>query len=111
MINYKNTTENLLIVIFGVLVGGAVAYFAATQANKQTILALRPVIEEAIRKETTSITNTFKTEIKKLKARKGAAVNVSVDPVLDNEANTSIKKDSLSKKRGFFSRIFKKETP
>lgn len=104
--NFKNLAENLIIFIIAVFVGGVVGYVASTQANKQTIKLLRPAIEDAIKKETTSITNEFKTEIKKLKSRGGGTVKLEIDPVLKSEIEQ--KKDSVKpkKKKGFFKRIF-----
>ncbi|WP_233860998.1 hypothetical protein [Tenacibaculum piscium] len=104
--NFKNLAENLIIVIVSALIGGSIGYVASTSANKQTIELLRPSIEEAIRKETTSITNEFKTEIKKLKNKGTGNVVLEIEPVL----KTAIKQKSDSikpiKKKGFFKRIF-----
>ncbi len=104
--NFKNLAENLIIVIIAALIGGVIGYVASTKANKQTIELLRPTIEEAIRKETTSITNEFKTEIKKLKNRGSGNIRLEIEPVLENEIKQ--KKDSIKpkKKKGFFNRIF-----
>lgn len=81
--NFKNLSENLIIVIVSTIVGGGIGYFASTASNKQTIELLTPTIAEAIRKETTSINNKFETEIKKLKNRKGI-VELDIKPILEN---------------------------
>jgi hypothetical protein len=104
--NFKNLAENLIIVILSALVGGYIGYTASTASNKQTIELLRPTIEEAIRKETTSISNEFKTEIKKLKNRKGE-VMLDIDPELNNEIEQT--NDTLAQRPGFFTRLFKKK--
>lgn len=112
--NFKNLAENLIIVIVAAFVGGTIGYYASTNANKQTVELLRPTIEEAIRKETNQISNTFKTEIKKLKTKNGQS-QIEIKPVLENEIDQdTIVEDSLSlatpeKKKGFFNRLFGKK--
>lgn len=102
--DFKNLAENLIIVLISALVGGGIGYMASTQANKQTIELLRPTIEEAIRKETTSITNEFKTEIKKLKTRNGET-SIDIEPNFDNTIKQST--DSIKpKKKGLLKRLF-----
>ncbi len=93
--NFKNLSENLKIVIVATSVGAVLGYLASTQANKQAIELLRPTIEQAIRKETTSITNEFKTEIKKLKNKKGV-LDFNVKPILESAIEQN--KDSVRKK-------------
>lgn len=109
--NFKNLAENLIIVIVAVSIGGFVGYTASINSNKQTIELLRPTIEEAIRKETTNITNEFKTEIKKLKSRGNGTTILEIKPKLDNEIE--VNKTSLDsiktkpkKKRKKFLGIF-----
>jgi len=105
--DFKNLAENLIIVLISAVIGGGIGYIASTKANKQTIELLRPTIEEAIRKETTSITNEFKTEIKKLKTRNGETV-IDTKPIIENRIKQT--KDSLpnqtTQKKGFFKRLF-----
>ncbi len=78
--NFKNVTENLIITIVVALVSGTIGYWASVASNTITIELLRPTIEEAIRKETTTISNEFKTEIKKLKAKQDANVIIETTP-------------------------------
>lgn len=112
--NFKNLTENLIIVIASAAIGGYIGYRASTQSNKQTIELLRPTIEEAIKKETTSISNEFKTEIKKLKNRKGE-VTLDVKPIIENQIEQNgdsiprAQKTHTKKKDGFFKRLFGKK--
>lgn len=104
--DFKNLSENLIILLISALVGGGIGYMASTQANKQTIELLRPTIEEAIRRETTSITNEFKTEIKKLKTRNGVTT-LDIEPNFDNTIEQST--DSIqpkTKKKGLIKRLF-----
>ena len=110
IMNWKNTAENLLIALIGILFGAALTYVIITQTNKNMVAQLRPVIEQAIAKETTSIKNEFATEIKKLKAKKGSTVELQIDPTLDNKAQTNIKKDSMPEKTNFLKRWFGKKT-
>lgn len=98
--DFKNLSENLIIVLFSTLLGAGIGYFASTYSNKQTIQLLKPTIEEAIKKETTSIFNEYKTEIGKVKTNKGV---IKIDPTatLKNEVAISKPKDTIktTKKR------------
>ena len=108
--NWKNVAENLGIALIGVLFGSVLTYFTITQANKALTAQLRPVIEQAIAKETTAITNEFKTEIKKLKAKGASTIELTVEPEIENKAQTNIEKDSAKNDdRGFFGRLFGKK--
>jgi len=113
--NFKNLAENLIIVLISVCVGGVVGFKASTISNKQTIELLRPTIEQAIKKETTSIKNefknSFKTEIKKLKAKKGSVVEIptttTAKPDVDNTITQEVVKDTVkTKKRKKFLGVF-----
>ncbi len=107
--NFKNLSENLIIVFVTAIASGMVGYFASTFSNKQTVKLLRPTIEQAIRKETTSISNEFRTEIKKLKAKKGGAATLEVTPNLESEI---VSKDSTviqtANQKSWLKRIFSK---
>jgi hypothetical protein len=112
--NFRNLAENLIIVIISASVGGGIGYMASTASNKQTIELLTPTIREAIQKETTSISNEFKTEIKKLKSKKDGVITLDVEPIIENQIKQQ-KKDTIvnpkeppkEKKEGFFKRLFK----
>lgn len=108
--NFKNTAENLLIVIICTSLGGVIGYNASHIGNRQTIELLRPIIEQAIAKETSAITNEFKTEIAKLKSKKGSEATLVVTPQIDSELTSEItKNDTIEKeKRGIFKKIFGK---
>ncbi|TSE02430.1 hypothetical protein [Aquimarina algiphila] len=106
MINYKNLAENLMITIVVMISAMYGGYLVSISAAERMLDNQKSIIVESIRKETTSITNEFKTEIKKLKVKKDGNVDLNIDPVLDNDA-TTIKVDSLhKKKKPFFKRIF-----
>lgn len=107
--NWKNVAENLGIALVGVVFGAILTYVTITQSSKMLVSQLRPVIEQAIAKETTAITNEFKTEIKKLKSRNGGTVELNISPDIDNKAQTISTKDSVPEKEGFFKRIFGKK--
>lgn len=94
--NFKNLAENLIITIVVALVSGFIGYWSSIKTNTTTIELLRPTIEEAIRKETTHISNEFKTEIKKLKAKKDSKVILETTP----EVNSSI--EPKKRKRKWF---------
>lgn len=112
MINFKNVAENMLIAFVFTIVGLLGGYVIAINAAKTMVDTQKSIIEKAIRKETTSINNSFKTEIKKLKVKKDGRVDLAIEPVLDTEATTihSTDKDSLvTENKGFFKRIFGKK--
>lgn len=101
-LDWSNVIENLIYIIaIGVMM---------IISNNVTIAGFEPMIDTAIKQETTAIKNEFRTEIKKLKAKDGATVDLQVNPDVDNKAQTNITKDSTtSKKRGIFARIFGKK--
>ena len=93
--NFKNLAENLIIAIVVSLIGGFVGYTASLKTNKQAIELLRPVIEQAIIKETTSISNEFRTEIKKLKTKRGSTTTLEITPEIKSVITPPIKADSI----------------
>ncbi len=118
-VNWKNLVENLIIIIVVFCVGGTVGYIASTKSNETTIALLRPTIEEAIRKETTAITNQVTTQIKKIKGKKSEPVQVVITPntksVIENTKQKMNTVDSIpfienepKEKKSFFRRLFKK---
>tara|TARA_R110002049_G_C8936073_1_gene544595 strand:- start:276 stop:626 length:351 start_codon:yes stop_codon:yes gene_type:complete len=115
MMNWKNTAENLLLVLIGIIAGVGIGYYVSITVAERMLDNQKDIIVEAIRKETTSITNEFKTEIKKLKNRKGTVV-LDVKPILENqidqdEINTNTR-DSIpkpDKKKGWLGRLFSKK--
>ncbi|MBV7268375.1 hypothetical protein [Winogradskyella luteola] len=118
---WRNTAENLGISIVAFLAGAFVCYKVMDKTvdttTKRILEANNEVIMEAIRKETTSITNEFKTEIKKLKNRKGE-VTLDVKPVIDNQIKqqeqngdtlTVVPEEKKEDRPGFFKRLFGKK--
>lgn len=99
--DFKNLAENLLIAIVVALSAGVVGYFSSLKATEAAIVLLRPTIEEAIRKETKHITNEFKTEIGKLKAKKDAEVIIETNPDVESAItpNTSNRLTRSKRKR------------
>jgi len=92
MINWKNTSENLIISIIVFFAGGLVGYFASIASNKSTIKLLTPTIKEAILKETTKIENRYNTEIKKQKAKGGSKIDLQIIPEVENDINVNNRK-------------------
>ncbi|TSE02598.1 hypothetical protein FOF46_30715, partial [Aquimarina algiphila] len=81
MINYKNLAENLMITIVVMISAMYGGYLVSISAAERMLDNQKSIIVESIRKETTSITNEFKTEIKKLKVKKDGNVDLNIDPV------------------------------
>lgn len=115
IINWKNTAENLALVLIGVVAGALLGYFISIKSSEAMLESQKEIITEAIKKETTAIHNTVKTEINKVKNRKGEPININITPNTDQELNQqnnddlTITQDSTSKpekKRGFFRRLF-----
>lgn len=115
IINWKNTAENLILVLVGVIAGVAIGYYVSIKSAEAMLENQKEIITEAIKKETTAIHNTVKTEINKVKNRKGEPININITPNTDqelkqqNNADQNVSQDSTSnpeQKRGFFRRLF-----
>lgn len=117
-INWKNTAENLILILASVIVGVIIGYTISIQVASRMLEEQKSIIEMAIKKETTSITNQVTTEIKKIKARKNdEPINMVIEPKPVNtiEQETNMEIDTLigptkpAKKQGFFKRLFGKD--
>lgn len=103
----ENTIISLLVFIVGASVGGYIGYKASLSASELVLNNQKDLIEQAIKKETNHIENTVKTEIDKIKNKKGEPINIVIDP-----ANKSIISDNdsaeitVEEKKGFFKRLF-----
>lgn len=116
-INWKNTAENLIIMIVVFLVGAYVGYKASIIATDKAIAQLKPTIEKAIDKETitNTITNAIDLEIRKIKKSDTLTFNITQQPLNELKPINYIEKlpklpkqkDSIRK--GFFGRLFSKE--
>ncbi|EGV44256.1 hypothetical protein BZARG_782 [Bizionia argentinensis JUB59] len=120
MINWKNTAENLILVLVGVIAGVAIGYHVSVKTAEKMLENQKEIITEAIKKETTAIHNTVTTEINKVKNRKGEPINIIIEPNNDNQLRQETNTDQSNryqtnsqdstpkpeKKRGFFKRLF-----
>lgn len=108
-INWKNTAENLGLVMAGFLVGALVGYRVTISTAKSMVREVRPTIEKAIDKE--SIKNEIKNEIKIDKIKKSDSIKITLEPINNQKpVNVLTKKDSTKqKKKGFFARLFGKK--
>jgi len=100
--NWNNLIENAIYI--------ALISLALIVNNYVIIGRFEGMVNEAIAKETTSIKNEFRTEIKKLKNRNGEVV-LETEPILENTIGQT--DDSLTapnqkptKKPGLLKRIF-----
>lgn len=109
ILNFKNLAENLIITIVVLIAGMYGGYLISISSAERMLENQKSLIETAIRKETTSITNEFKTEIKKFKVKKDGKVDLTVEPILDNDATTIKTLDSIMKpkKQGWYKRVFR----
>ncbi len=78
-VNFKNLSENLVIIVVSVLLGGVIGYAASVKSHKITVEQLRPTIEKAIDKET--IKNEIKNEIRVAKIKKSDSVKIVLEPM------------------------------
>lgn len=114
MMNWKNITVSLVIMIAAGLLSAFITYKAtinsALETNKQSIEALTPSLLEAIKKETTAIKNDIKVQVDKIK--KSDSININIKQVPDNQIHqifkevncipngyTLIKKENLTRKQ------------
>jgi len=111
-VNFKNLTENLIIIIVvGLLCGGIGAYTgykSASESALSMIEAQQPIIEMAIAKNTSEIENTFTNEFKKIKNKKGEAINIIIDPSTNSvfQIKTQVKSLQLNTKKAFLNAYF-----
>jgi hypothetical protein len=117
--NWENSTENLVVSILAFFAGAFTCYLVMSKTVESTTTLIleknNEVIMTALKRETTSIKNEFKTEIKKLKNRKGE-LTLDVKPIIENqinqkEVNTNIQ-DTIpepEEKKGWLGRLFSKK--
>lgn len=116
MINWKNTAENLaLILITGVLfcaLGLFGGYRISIKVSETMLESQKSLIEQAIEKDNTAITNNVSTEIKKIKSKKSEPINLDLNPLMSAEISKNQEKDTVSEqqpRRSFFKRLFTKD--
>jgi len=108
--NWKNTAENLLLVLIGVVAGVFIGYAVSVKTAERMLEQQKSLIEKAINKET--IKNEIKNEIKIDKIKKSDSISIVLSPennqkpinVISKEIDTS----GAEEKKGFFKRLFGK---
>lgn len=97
--NFKNLSENLIIVIVVGLLSSFITYKAtiksALETNQQSITGLRPALIEAIKKETTAIRNDIELKIDKVK--KSDSLNININQRPDSKISQKITKGNCLK--------------
>lgn len=104
-INWKDSTQNLIIAAVCFLIGGLVGYQSSRMTSKDVIEQLKPTIEKAIDKE--SITNTIHNaiDLKIDKIKKSDSLNIVVNqkPINNQKPENVIvtprKKENEKKKK------------
>ena len=100
-VNFKNTAENLAIVIAIMLVTSFITYKVtiktALKIYKQTAEVFEPNLREAILKETNAITNTTHNKIQIDKVKKSDSITIKVDskPQTENVLTDNRKKEPV----------------
>ena len=111
----RNTVENIIIAlvvfIVGASTGGAIGYKSAVNAGEKVMMNQKSLIEDAIHKESTSITNAVTTQIDKIKSKKSEPINIVIDPstqsiITQSDTNQII---TVEEEKGFFRRLFQKK--
>ncbi|MGJ5643209.1 hypothetical protein [Formosa sp. S-31] len=108
--NWKNTAENVLILLLGILIGVVIGYKVSVTTAEKMLDNQKALIEQAIQKNTTAINNTVTNEFSKIKSNKADPINIIIKPDSNSaiEVKNSIQ-DSIPEpepKTGFFKRLF-----
>jgi hypothetical protein len=114
MINWRNIAENLVLTLISVTLGVLIGWQLTIRTVDAALEQQKSIIEEAIRKETTSITNEVKTEIRKIKGKKSGPISIEIDPYIKSDIETNENIDSvinqpIEDNAGFFKRLFNKD--
>lgn len=82
MINWKNTTENLGLILAGIIVGVIIGHKVTKVTSESIITELKPTINKAIDKETiaNTINNAIDLKIDKIKKSDTLAININQTP-------------------------------
>ena len=94
--NWKNTAENLGLVLVGIVFGVIVGHKITKATADSLIIELKPTIEKAIDKETiaNTINNAIDLKIDKIKKSDTLKININQTPENDlKPSNVLVKKD------------------
>lgn len=94
-INWKNTAENLALVVVGIVVGTIIGHVITKITSESITELLKPTIEKAIDKETISntISNAIDLKIDKIKKSDTLQINVNQEPANDMKSKSAIQED------------------
>lgn len=113
--NWKNTAENTLILLLGILAGTVLGFKVSVTTAEVMLENQKELIYEAINKNTTAINNTVTNEFKKIKSRKSEPINIIIEPNSENAIQSNMLLDTISsgqpkrERKGFFGRLFSKD--
>ena len=96
MINWKNTAENLLLILIGIVFGTVLGFKVSVKTSNHLIEQLKPTIDKAIDKETikNEIKNEIDLKIDKVKKSDSIHINVNQVPENDQEQDVVINNDN-----------------
>jgi hypothetical protein len=107
MINWKNTAENLALILVGVVVGVIIGHLVTKTTSNELFDIMKPTLEKAIDKESivNEITNDIAVEVDKIKKSDSLNINITQAPhndqkprnVLKPNADCEITKDAFQK--------------
>ncbi len=96
IMNWKNTAENLGLVLIGIVFGVVVGHKITKATADSLIIELKPTIEKAIDKETiaNTINNAIDLKIDKIKKSDTLQISINQEPLNDQKpTNILLKKD------------------
>lgn len=90
--NWKNTAENLFLVLIGIIVGVGIGHFITKETSESLTELLKPTIEKAIDKETISntISNAIDLKIDKIKKSDTLEININQNPFNDQKPTNTL---------------------
>lgn len=96
----KNTIENIIIALVVFIAGSFTGAYVAYKATSESMLKLttvnNEVIKQAISKATTEIINHTEIEMRRMKLKKGSAIDIKPEPTPDSRFRL-FKKDKIMK--------------
>lgn len=84
MINWKNTAENLGLILIGVIVGVIIGHRVTKVTSESLISELKPTIDKAIDKETIANTINNAIDLKIDKIKKSDTLEININQAPDN---------------------------
>ena len=110
-LNPKNIIENLIYIIVTAVAVGFTVNYTTTRSMEKAFEIQKEIIKQAIEKNTNEISNTFQTELKNVKNKKGESINIIIDPTSNSVLSDADSSQTINVKsdKGWFKRLFNRE--